>query len=165
MGCFMVLALFMLGMRLFGIQTFHVVSGSMVPTIPIGSMIVVNTNDRSPEVGVIITYLVGTETTIVHRVIGKVNGCYILKGDHNPLADPSPVEPEQVTGTCMFHIPVIGSLLKWSHIMVICAVILVLQFAPELLWKHREKDEEGADADNESGGEKTEAGPPLLSER
>jgi len=100
--------------RVFGFQMYNIVSGSMEPTIPVGSLIYVKETDPQSveENDVIAYYHVGSSDTVVaHRVI-EVNrdSCeFITKGDANESADLNPVTYEMVYGKVVLHIPALGT--------------------------------------------------------
>lgn len=95
---------------LFGIRPFIVQSGSMEPAVHTGAVAFVNTRDREPRTGDIITYRLGEEILVTHRVTGAGNGTYTTKGDANDTEDLSVVSREQIVGTYVFQIPGAGYL-------------------------------------------------------
>ena len=101
--------------RLFGVQEYAVVTGSMEPAVPTGSLVFVSRTDASKLVpGDIIAYKSGSgsETPIVHRVVENDVEAkeLITKGDANSSEDIFPVGYDQVVGKVIFHVPLIGSL-------------------------------------------------------
>jgi signal peptidase len=69
-----------------------IMTGSMEPTIPVGSIVTIKkVNPEYVKVGDIITFKAG-ESTVMHRVIDKIveNGSYYFrtKGDANEVPDP-----------------------------------------------------------------------------
>ncbi|HPF88011.1 MAG TPA: signal peptidase I [Candidatus Limiplasma sp.] len=95
---------------LFGYQIYVVETGSMIPTLPIGTNILVRqlTEDTELSVGDIITYTHGT-AAVTHRIVEIVVGDdgvtrYQTKGD-NPdnSMDPWLVEREDVHGVVIWH--------------------------------------------------------------
>lgn len=114
-----VLAMMLAGVRVFNIQIYTVLSGSMEPEYPTGSLIYVKHVDpyTLKEQDVITFNLVGN-TTATHRIIqvvrdedtGELLG-FITKGDANEIADgDEPLSPEKVIGTPVFVIPKMGYL-------------------------------------------------------
>lgn len=109
-----------------GIQSFTVLSGSMSPLIPTGS-VVYTLPVFEPKVGDIITFKKGN-INITHRIIdtvdkngkhisalatplsGKTNNelFYKTKGDANSSADSEYVSKNQIIGTVLFHFPSLG---------------------------------------------------------
>ena len=99
--------------RMLGYEIFNVVSGSMSPAIPMGS--VVYTETVAPEdiaEGDVIAFQSG-ESIITHRVVQNrvLSGEYVTKGDANPTEDISTVPYAALVGRVVFHLPVLGGLL------------------------------------------------------
>lgn len=97
-----------------GYEVYNVVSGSMEPEIPVGSLIYVET--LSPEEvaeGDIIAFHGGT-SVIAHRVVkNRVGeGEFITKGDANEGNDLNPVGYHELIGRVCLHYPVAGRLLE-----------------------------------------------------
>ena len=64
-------AILLVGVRLFGIQVYSVISGSMEPEYPVGSLIYVKDVDPSQiQVNDVITYVLPNDMPSTHRVIG-----------------------------------------------------------------------------------------------
>lgn len=89
------------------INPYVIISGSMEPELPVGSVCLVDYQQKEPEVGDIISYK-AQDTIITHRVIEKTDGGYITKGDSNSVADPGIVKPKQIFGTVICSIPQVG---------------------------------------------------------
>jgi len=105
---------------LFPIKPFLVPSGSMVPVIHPGDIVLIApVKTDAIKVGEIIEYRNTTENiNIVHRVIeiegSPQNLSFIFKGDANDTADANPVSPQQVLGREILIVPKIG----WISIAV-----------------------------------------------
>lgn len=100
---------------LFGYQMYVVETGSMIPTLPIGSSILVRQlgAEDTLRVGDVITYTHG-DAAITHRVVEAVTGedgvtRYHTKGD-NPenSVDPWLVERSDVRGVMIWHFSLAG---------------------------------------------------------
>ncbi|OUQ23020.1 signal peptidase I [Flavonifractor sp. An135] len=137
-------AVLLVGVRLVGLTPFVVLSGSMEPTYPTGSLIYVKQVDpQDVEVGDPITFVLNEDLTVAtHRVveINEEEGWFRTKGDANDSPDGSPVLFENLIGVPQFCIPKLGYLtdyltnppgmyIGWS----VVAVLLILLFTPELL--------------------------------
>lgn len=109
-SCLLVVALGLCVMIFFfQIKPVVIVSGSMEPGIPVGSLAFIDQKDKAAEPGEIIAYQI-SETTIVHRVVDQNDdGTYITKGDSNDTVDPAPVSKQQVVGKEIFCIPKAGN--------------------------------------------------------
>lgn len=95
--------------RLFGIQPYIVLSGSMEPILPTGSIVYMNQKiaPSDAHTGDIISYIQG-DIMITHRIIDESSSSVITKGDANEQADISPVSRSSISGKYVFHIPYLG---------------------------------------------------------
>lgn len=117
---------------LFGKKAFIIVSGSMIPTIEIGDIVVID-NTTNVKVGDIIAFRRNTNV-IVHRIINEmnVNGktMYQTQGDNNNIADLELVETKNIEGVYINKIPWIGKALMFLYnnlaIVVIIIVLLLI---------------------------------------
>ena len=105
---------------LFPLQPSLVPSGSMIPTIRPGDVVIVAKSQAgSVTLGDIVEYHdVRENLNIVHRVI-EVHGedgqrYFITKGDNNSSPDADPVPAQNVIGKVVFNIPKVG----WISILV-----------------------------------------------
>lgn len=148
--------------RAFGIMPYIVLSGSMAPAIPSGSVAFINQKDRDVEIDDIITYKLGEEASIetgngkftsaekgmlvTHRVIDISDDGYLMtKGDANEVTDLSLVNQSQVVGTYKTHIPKLGFLmskLSKKMMVVLFAGVILLNIAASILSWAWEGDEE-----------------------
>ena len=106
--------------RLAGIKTFVVISGSMEPAIPVGSMVYSKEVDpKTLETGDVIVFYssnapqgggTGEVIPVTHRVVlnDTTNGEITTKGDANEKNDISKVAYLNVEGKVIFHIPQLG---------------------------------------------------------
>lgn len=91
-----------------GCRPYVVMSGSMEPGIPTGSLVWINENRRDAAVGDVIAFRLG-DIVVTHRVAGVDDGGNLItKGDANVSADLSPVPSSSVVGTYLLHIPKVG---------------------------------------------------------
>ena len=108
---------FFLAPHFLGMSFFTIYGGSMMPTIPIGSVVAVKSVEASTiKVGDIITFRTGAEGDKVatHRVVEVSNGSGALSfrtaGDSNANPDGNAVLAENVVGKVWFHMPFVGYL-------------------------------------------------------
>jgi signal peptidase len=101
--------------RLVGAEPFTVLTGSMRPTMPPGTMIIVRPVEFTDlRVGDVITYQLesGQTAVVTHRIIsidiGDEGTRLRTQGDANPSADIEPVRAEQVRGEVWYWVPYIG---------------------------------------------------------
>lgn len=106
-------------------RLYIVMSGSMEPALPVGSIVIVNTGDKKPERGDIITFRRG-ETIVTHRVAGKSEGRYLTKGDANGEPDSVLTEPDRVIGTVCGWIPFPGGALLYFRKAGVTVPVLLL---------------------------------------
>ena len=84
--------------KLFGYEQYIILSGSMEPMIPTGSVSIINRNDKDFNTNDIVAYQTETGVTIVHRM--------------NDLPDASGISKQQIIGTYVNHIPILGFILN-----------------------------------------------------
>ena len=94
-----------------------VLTNSMVPTYPPGTLVIVRPVDTTDiRIGDSITYQIrsGQPEVITHRVVSIASAggtsTFITKGDNNDLPDSTPVVPDQVMGTVWYSVPWVGYL-------------------------------------------------------
>jgi signal peptidase len=99
-----------------------VLTGSMTPGIPVGSIVMVRPVDPSTlQVGDVATYQAepGKSAYITHR-IAKIDTTaaqteFTFKGDANRGPDLDPVVAKQIRGEVWFHVPYLGSVRDALH--------------------------------------------------
>ena len=89
-----------------GIRSYVVVTGSMKPKLPIGSM-VFTIPQKSYSIGDIITFHRGN-ISVTHRIHALKGTEFITKGDANNAPDPQVVTVNQIVGKDIAIIPYIG---------------------------------------------------------
>jgi signal peptidase len=93
-------------------QVMIVTGGSMEPTYPLGSAVVLDVSDRTPAVGDVITFYSTNKIITTHRVISlhdRAGGLYLrTKGDANPGPDHDLVNVNDVMGRPGLSIPRMG---------------------------------------------------------
>lgn len=120
--------------RLTGFDIYTVVTGSMEPAIPVGSLIYVR-EEAPVELmeGEVVAYRSNTDAGIIitHRVVKNqvVSGQLITKGDANEAEDISPVSYAQVIGKVTLTIPVLGGIFAamvtfYGKIVIVSVVLL-----------------------------------------
>ncbi len=113
-----ILAIPLVGIRIVGIDILTVLSPSMEPKYPTGSLIyLVDVDPAKLEVDDVITYRISEKTTATHRIKEIIPGeddpsivRFRTKGDNNDDYDGSLVEFEQIEGKVIFCIPLLGHL-------------------------------------------------------
>lgn len=141
--------------RALGYEIYTVVSGSMEPAIPTGSLVYVQgAQPEEIEEGEVIAFYGGRESTaiITHRVVrnNTLEGEFTTKGDANEKEDIKPVEYREFIGKVSYSIPMLG----WAAQTLtspagktgaggVIAAALALHLAGAGIRHHREKEEEG----------------------
>lgn len=128
--------------RVAGATPYAIMTGSMQPQYPPGTLVIVKSKDMAQlRTGDIITYQVesGQPTVVTHRVIGQGltaagNQYVTTKGDANNVADAEPVRPVQIRGELWYALPYLGyanDLItpKDRHVVLIGAVGVLLMYA------------------------------------
>ena len=96
--------------KLFGVGEVVFLSGSMQPTIEVGSLGIVH-EEKNYKEGDIVTYI-KDRTLITHRIKEIKNDKEIIvQGDANNIAD-EPISKDMIEGRIIFTIPHMGSILQ-----------------------------------------------------
>ena len=116
--------------RLLGFQEYNVISGSMEPSISVGSIVYVSqTSFDELKDGDVIAFEVGA-SVVTHRIVLKdeTSQQITTKGDANENPDFMPVPYGNVKGKVVAHVPIIGYVAAWLSETVekIIAFILLL---------------------------------------
>lgn len=99
--------------RLMGYEIYEVISGSMEPEIPVGSLLYAEPSEPEEiKEGDVIAFVRG-DSIITHRVEENryVEGNFITKGDANGQEDMAPVDYDCLVGRVVYHIPVLGRIM------------------------------------------------------
>jgi len=120
---------------LFGKKAFIIVSGSMIPTIEIGDVVIIQDANKA-SVGEIIAFR-RDSTVIVHRVIKEMNVnrkiMYQTQGDNNNMADLELVDMQNIEGVYTGKIPWVGNILMFLYnnlafVVVVIILILIVKY-------------------------------------
>lgn len=143
-----VLAVLLIVPNLLGMKSLAVLSGSMEPGIPVGSIVYIDDAEPSTlQKGDVITYNLGGGTMVTHRVVDvdTENQSIITKGDANDVEDGAPVAFSQVVGKMKMHIPLLGYISIYIRtplgIAAACGLLIIvvlLTFLPEVFKKEEE---------------------------
>lgn len=110
-----------------GYKPVVVLSGSMEPAYPVGSLIYYKTASfEDIDKNDAITFYIDSDTLVTHRVVVKneISQTFVTKGDANPTNDADPVEYKNVAGKALeIYLPVIGSVFASSVKYIAVAVI------------------------------------------
>ncbi|MDR0906107.1 MAG: signal peptidase I [Oscillospiraceae bacterium] len=125
-----------------GFSGFVVLTESMEPEIPTGSLVISRQTDPYKiAVGDNITFFVGENTTVTHKVIEIIDDgglAFRTRGVNNIQADYNPVRPGDIVGRVVFHSLFVGNAIAffkakpWMLAVlaaISAAVVLLLRFA------------------------------------
>jgi signal peptidase len=124
--------------RLGGATPYTILTGSMQPKYPPGTLVVIKPVDPAAlAVGDVATYQLhsGDPTVVTHRIVAvsqNMKGEYLFqfRGDANNVADDKWVMPIQIKGRLWYAVPWLGWTNKYihgtTHRWVVDAVVVVL---------------------------------------
>jgi signal peptidase I len=107
------------------VRFFSVTSGSMVPTLPVGTITAIDTAQRTPRVGEIVAFHPPGDPTQVftHRIVAVLaHGMFKTEGDALHVRDPWTVAPADVVGRVVGWVPYAA----WVMAVLKAAVLLTL---------------------------------------
>ncbi len=143
-----VLAGILVGPKLFGCNTYAVISGSMEPEIPVGSIVCSQKVEFADlKENDIISYQVSSDTIVTHRIVSIDNEKkqVITKGDANNVNDANPVPSSNIIGKVVFSLPLIGyisiHMQSMLGIVIICAIVFILillNYLPDIFEKNED---------------------------
>lgn len=104
--------------RLAGATPYTIMTSSMRPHMPPGTLVVAKTVDPATlHTGDVITYQLrsGQPDVVTHRIVGvgqdgRDERLFTMKGDNNPTTDPAPARAVQIRGKVWYSVPYIGYL-------------------------------------------------------
>ncbi|MBF6670613.1 signal peptidase I [Glutamicibacter sp. FBE19] len=119
----------------FGIKPLVFASGSMSPGIPTGSLgLAVPATVQEVAVGDVVSVVNSGNQRITHRVVEKVPGGLVLKGDTNPVPDVQAYPVDQVD-RLLVSVPGLGYAVSWlsqpwAYALgsLLCAYLLFIAF-------------------------------------
>ena len=114
-----IFAFLLSGIRLLGFEVYGVLTGSMEPALPTGSLIYVRHTDDL-RINDVITFTQSRGVVVTHRIVEVVrdeNNPYLTryrtKGDANRDVDANLVSKDNVIGKVMFSIPQLGNVASY----------------------------------------------------
>lgn len=119
-----------------GYKLFLVSSGSMEPSVKIGSVVVVAPQENYVNDDVV-TFLAAPDanfkksgSTVTHRIIKVANDeeglTFQTKGDANKTPDPSVIKQDQILGKVLFSIPWMGYLVAFAKTQVGFIALIII---------------------------------------
>lgn len=132
-----------------GYTELAVLTGSMQPTIPVGSLIYVKEVEPSNlQVGDVVTYQLEGDTMVTHRVVetNPDEGYLVTQGDANEDPD-GQITFGRIVGKMDFHLPYLGyismNIRTKTGVFAICGTliaIILLTFIPEIFSGDEEEE-------------------------
>lgn len=153
-------AVLLVGIRIMGIKPYAVLSGSMAPEYPVGSLLYVKKVDPTKlKTGDDITFLLDSDTTATHRIVAVVPDKddpsvlrFKTKGIANEYEDGSLVHYKNIIGKPVFSIPYLGYFSVYIQnppgiYFVIAAVVilLIIGFWPNFRKKQSDEKEKSSE--------------------
>ena len=136
--------------KVFGYEMYTVISGSMEPSIPTGSLVyIMDMEPQDVADGDVIAFYGGHDSNaiITHRVVKNrvVMGEFVTKGDANEKEDMNPIPYMNFLGRVELSIPVVGELAQMLTSMegkiaagTLIGVAVILQLLASLLDRRRD---------------------------
>ena len=130
----------MVVLYLIRIKPYVVTTGSMEPAIPVRSICFVNEKIslESISVGEVISFRLGDDALVTHRVTAINGGDYTTKGDANNTEDSAPVTKENYVGKTVFVIPFVGVVPIFLHstrgmiaAVTVILLLIIISFIPK----------------------------------
>ncbi len=108
-----------------GYAVLEVISGSMEPTIKIGDLIIIDTNEDNYGLGDIITFRDINGSFVTHRIINIEENVMITQGDANDSADEE-MSVSSIVGKYKMRIPGAGKLMTSLKNPLVMVLILAI---------------------------------------
>lgn len=169
-----VLAIALVGARLIGLEPYVILSGSMEPDYPVGSLAYVrHASAGDVRVDDPIAFVMNEELVVaIHRVIAidTTEQCFHTKGDANDMPDAAPVHFANLIGKPVFCIPYLGYVSSFltnppgMYVGIAATLILLLLlFVPDMIRKADAADRAAVrrkrqDIDRKDGGARQRRG-------
>jgi len=154
--------------RYMGYEIYEVISGSMEPSIPVGSVVYVSaTAPEDVKEGEVIAFT-DEGSVVTHRVRENrfVVGEFITKGDANAQEDLAPIPYSALIGRVAFSVPVVGRFLAvyasrvgkiYALVFAACGVMFNL-LAGRIRERRREKLRRSLESEMSAGTDKNGSG-------
>lgn len=129
-----------------GFRPVVVLSGSMEPTFPVGSIVYYHKcGFEELQVGDAVTFK-AEDALVTHRIttVNGISRTVVTKGDNNTTEDPVPIEENEIVGKTMnFAIPYAGYFVTYSKKTIAIAVmagILLINYVLESICSRQKGD-------------------------
>ena len=129
---------------IYGIKSFVILTGSMEPNLPTGSVIYTKPVQNYSK-GDIIAFK-QADRTVTHRIVDvKGTNTFVTKGDANNAADNDPVSLDRIIGKQLFSIPYLGFFIVFLNtpqgftLFIVVPIVIFITFEIWNLKKEIEK--------------------------
>lgn len=125
-GLLIITAAFLFSVR--NLKTYVVLSGSMEPVLPVGSVAVIDQSQTAVQAGDIAAFSKEGQT-VTHRIVKVMGDGYVTKGDANKEKDTGIIASQAILGTVIFCFPYLGYGILWIQeyrFLVIGTVVILL---------------------------------------
>lgn len=130
--------------EVFGYSQYIVSSGSMEPAMAVGDLIFVKSQD-SYELGDVVTFRMDGGAIVTHRIVGRVEGQFITRGDANNTDDQQLLPPGQIIGKLRMVLPGAGAAVNFLRsplgILILLAAGALLIKLPDWLGAIKKREE------------------------
>ncbi|MCD1259992.1 signal peptidase I [Paenibacillus athensensis] len=128
-------------LQISGMSLYIVLSKSMEPTVPHGSLALVRKPGAELHNADIVVYrMEGHPYPIMHRIVGiGSDGAYTVKGDANSKPDPLPVVDGQLAGVYVAHLPLVGMLVYYAQMWTVPLGLLLAGLLVYTLMRLRQR--------------------------
>jgi signal peptidase len=143
-----------------GYTSASITSGSMMPTLRIGDVVIAaDHGDTEIAPGTIVVYEDPRKHDLVtHRVVSvNPDGSYITKGDVNGAPDPEPIPAANIKGKAQWIVPFVGLPRIWASERQWMPLVLTMAATASALWMSQFAFGAGNDPWREEGRSDVEA--------
>ena len=156
------LAILLVGVRVAGLQPYVVLSGSMEPTYPVGSMIYTKKVDPSElQKNDPLTFHLNSGAVATHRIVEVIQPTkagetlsFRTKGDANAIADADPIPADRILGKPVFCVPLLGFVANFIQrppglyvVVGIGILVITLSFVTDWIPLRKQETTENNDDD------------------
>ncbi|MBQ7411152.1 MAG: signal peptidase I [Clostridia bacterium] len=111
--------------KFYGISILTVGSGSMLPELSVGDVIIIKACDDY-KINDIITYNVNNEYLVTHRIIEKDGNTFVTKGDNNNIQDREIVLKENIEGKVIYNSQILKFIYEYWLILIIAILFILI---------------------------------------
>lgn len=133
--------------KLFGVRSMVVLSGSMEPYLPVGSVVYVQKSPTYTK-GDVISFKTSSGITVTHRITDVAKEKFVTKGDANNSQDKELVASKDVIGKSIFVAPYLGYVIEFLRtpkgfvIFIIAPALIYIGFE---LWSVKKEIEKSVE--------------------